>query len=276
MLCTLNTVFWWAEERGIPALSAEMFPSVRPSVCPLFFAFFVIKLRNFFDFLRFRPNLADFIRIASSLHLFDVDFPPFDPKASTFRRGTPAGPPEVPPEGCGSSARLQPRSSPLHTSSLHTSPIHTSRLHTSSLHTSSLHTSCLHTSSFHTSLFTTRLPMQRRPPQHSHGLPNKASHSQCRGGRLSIRMGCQIFRQVTPNAGTSPRAWRARRAHPLGRRVRRRRRRIEFGNGLSHIDKPSAPEAQEDGSWDLALNAPRAVPTYFRSTKPRATPGPLL
>ena len=81
--------------------------------------------------------------------------------------------------------------------------------------------------------------------------------SQCRGGRLSIRMGCQI-RQVTPNAGTSPRAWRARRAHPLGRRVRRRRRRIEFGNGLSHIDKPSAPEAQEDGSWDLALNAPRA------------------
>ena len=58
--------------------------------------------------------------------------------------------------------------------------------------------------------------------------------------------------------------------------MRRRRRRIEFGNGLSHIDKPSAPEAQEDGSWDLALNAPRAVPTYFRSTKPRATPGPLL
>jgi hypothetical protein len=208
-----------------------MFPSVRP----LFFAFFVIKLRNFFDFLRFRPNLADFIRIASSLHLFDVDFPPFDPKASTFRRGTPAGPPEVPPEGCGSSARLQPRSSPLHTSSLHTSPLHTSRLHTSSLHTLYLHTSCLHTSSFHTSLFTTRL-----------------------------------------FTGTSPRAWRARRAHPLGRRVRRRRRRIEFGNGLSHIDKPSAPEAQEDGSWDLALNAPRAVPTYFRSTKPRATPGPLL
>ena len=70
--------------------------------------------------------------------------------------------------------------------------------------------------------------------------------------------------------------WRARRAHPLGRRVRRRRRSQEFGNGLSHIEKPSAPEAQEDGSWDLALNAPRAVPTYFRSTKPRATPGPLL
>ena len=30
--------------------------------------------------------------IASSLHLFDVDFPPFDPKASTFGHGTPAGP----------------------------------------------------------------------------------------------------------------------------------------------------------------------------------------
>ena len=59
----------------------------------------MIKLRNFFDFLRFRPNLADFIRIASSLHLFDGDFPPFDPKASTFRRGPPPGPPEVPPEG---------------------------------------------------------------------------------------------------------------------------------------------------------------------------------
>ena len=142
-----NKKFWWAEERGTPALSAEM----SLSVCLQKNAFSVIKLRNFFDFLRFRPNLAHFIRIASSLHLFDVDFPPFDPKASTFRRGTPAGPPEVPPEGCGSSARLQPRSSPLHTSSLHTSPLHTSRLHTSSLHTLSLHTSCLHTSSFHTS-----------------------------------------------------------------------------------------------------------------------------
>ena len=117
--CHFPLVFWWAEERGTPALSAEIlvgqvswfpalraeilvgqvswFPALRaemfPSVRRHKFAFFVINLRISFDFPRFRPNLADFIRIASSLHLFDVDFPPFDPKASTFRRGTPAGPP---------------------------------------------------------------------------------------------------------------------------------------------------------------------------------------
>ena len=106
--------------------------------------------------------------------------------------------------------------------SLHTSSLHTSPLHTSIIHTSHIHTSSIHTSCLHISSFHTSLFTTR------------------------------LF------TGTSPRAWRARRAHPLGRRVRRRRRRIEFGNGLSHIDKPSAPEAQEDGSWDLALNAPRA------------------
>ena len=129
-----------------------MFPSVCLSVCP--------SPKNCLfrdktaEFLRFRPNLANFVQKWPLLMFIS---PLLFRKRALFAVGPPRDPrkcpslPQVPPEGCGPSAWWPPRSSPLHTSSLHTSPLHTSRLHTSSLHTLYIHTSCLHTSSFHTS-----------------------------------------------------------------------------------------------------------------------------
>ena len=112
------------------------------SVRPQKIAFFVIKLRNFFDFLRFRPNLADFIRIASSLHLFDVDFPPFDPKASTFAVGPPRDPRKCPPR-VGRLTRLNLRVSShfisSHLTSSHLADSHLVYSHLVSSHLMSSH-----------------------------------------------------------------------------------------------------------------------------------------
>ena len=91
-----------------PALSAE----ISLSVCLQKIAFSVIKLRNFFDFLRFPSNFTQIRPFRPKMAPFDVHFPPFVPKASTFRRGTPAGPPgsapaypRCPHEGCDPARR---------------------------------------------------------------------------------------------------------------------------------------------------------------------------
>ena len=72
----------------------------------------MIKLRNFFDFVRFASNFTQIRPFRPKMAPFDVHFPPFVPKASTFRRGTPPGPPgsapaypRCPHEGCDPARR---------------------------------------------------------------------------------------------------------------------------------------------------------------------------
>ena len=106
-------------------------------ISPLLFR----KRALFATFIQIRPFPSKF----GPLGFSETDFPPFVPKASTFRPGTPVGPPgsvQAHPKCPQPHERRGLRGWPspeIASSRVHTSYLHTSFFHTSSIHTSSIH-----------------------------------------------------------------------------------------------------------------------------------------